>query len=163
MRPRYRSLTTSGRFPSHTSPREIRSARSNGSHGTRHLSKCKLNKSWPCFRHFHAPISPIFSTVPAGTQWTKFNVGQYGYYRVQYPLQEWQQFGELMQNDMVRKGLTLIRPNPLSCIYAMVGVFNKVVSRLRELASCGMWIERVGRRELRNLGAFLWPCPVHHL
>ena len=46
-------------------------------------------------------VFPISSTVPAGTQWTKFNVGQSGYYRVQYPVAEWQKFGELMQNDIV--------------------------------------------------------------
>ena len=42
----------------------------------------------------------VFSSA-AGKEWTKFNVGQYGYYRVQYPVAEWQKFGELMQNDIV--------------------------------------------------------------
>lgn len=29
----------------------------------------------------------------------KFNVGQYGYYRVQYPLEDWQQFSQLLQTS----------------------------------------------------------------
>ena len=37
--------------------------------------------------------------VPSGTQWVKFNVGQFGYYRVNYPLEEWLNFANVLQND----------------------------------------------------------------
>ena len=30
--------------------------------------------------------------------WIKFNVGQYGYYRVQYPIAEWQRFSQFLQS-----------------------------------------------------------------
>ena len=102
MRPRCLSTTTSGRFLLPISPREIRNAHSRGSLGITHLLKCNLKMGWPSVGHFQTNFFPLSSTVPAGTKWTKFNVGQYGYYRVQYPLAEWQQFGELLQTDMVR-------------------------------------------------------------
>jgi len=31
--------------------------------------------------------------------WLKINIGQYGYYRVQYPLDEWQKFSRVLQNS----------------------------------------------------------------
>ena len=41
----------------------------------------------------------ILITVPSGTQWVKFNVGQYGYYRVKYSEEEWQNLAQVLQND----------------------------------------------------------------
>lgn len=41
----------------------------------------------------------ILINVPSGTDWVKFNVGQYGYYRVNYPKEEWLQFGGLLQES----------------------------------------------------------------
>ncbi len=34
-----------------------------------------------------------------GTEWVKFNVGQYGFYRVNYPLEEWENLAQLLIND----------------------------------------------------------------
>ena len=31
--------------------------------------------------------------------WLKINIGQYGYYRVQYPLSEWQKFSRILQTS----------------------------------------------------------------
>ena len=31
--------------------------------------------------------------------WIKINIGQYGYYRVQYPLDEWQKFSRVLQKS----------------------------------------------------------------
>ena len=33
---------------------------------------------------------------PLGSKWTKFNVGQRGYYRVNYPLEDWENFGRIL-------------------------------------------------------------------
>ena len=33
---------------------------------------------------------------PTGSKWTKFNVGQRGYYRVNYPLEDWENFGQIL-------------------------------------------------------------------
>lgn len=34
--------------------------------------------------------------VEAGTEWVKFNVGQFGYYRVNYPREQWTQLANLL-------------------------------------------------------------------
>ena len=48
----------------------------------------------------------FFSTDPfllvnaqSGTDWIKFNVGQYGFYRVNYPESEWAQFAQLLMKS----------------------------------------------------------------
>jgi glutamyl aminopeptidase len=41
----------------------------------------------------------VLVNAPSGTDWVKFNVGQFGYYRVNYPEKEWLQFGKLLQNS----------------------------------------------------------------
>ena len=37
--------------------------------------------------------------VPSGTEWVKFNVGQYGYYRVKYEEDEWLKFAKVLQDN----------------------------------------------------------------
>ena len=37
--------------------------------------------------------------VEAGTKWIKFNVGQYGYYRVKYEEDEWLKFAKVLQDN----------------------------------------------------------------
>ena len=49
--------------------------------------------------YFSFSIS-LYSDIPAGAAWTKLNVGQYGYYRVNYPLEDWATFSQLMIDDM---------------------------------------------------------------
>ena len=51
-------------------------------------------------------INLFFSTDPfllvnaqSGTDWIKFNVGQYGFYRVNYPESEWAQFAQLLMKS----------------------------------------------------------------
>ena len=51
-------------------------------------------------------INLLFSTDPfllvnaqSGTDWIKFNVGQYGFYRVNYPESEWAQFAQLLMKS----------------------------------------------------------------
>jgi hypothetical protein len=34
--------------------------------------------------------------LSAGTEWVKFNVGQFGFYRVNYPKDEWLRFADLL-------------------------------------------------------------------
>ena len=41
----------------------------------------------------------VLVDVPSGTDWVKFNVGQYGFYRVNYPLNEWMKFAHLLQSS----------------------------------------------------------------
>ena len=37
--------------------------------------------------------------LPTGTSWVKFNVGQFGYYRVNYPLEDWEKLATILVND----------------------------------------------------------------
>ena len=37
--------------------------------------------------------------LPPGTSWVKFNVGQFGYYRVNYPLEDWERLANLLVNN----------------------------------------------------------------
>lgn len=37
--------------------------------------------------------------IPPGVKWVKFNKGQTGYYRVNYPIEDWNAFGELLKED----------------------------------------------------------------
>ena len=52
------------------------------------------------FSNWEAYYVP-FSTIPSGVEWVKFNVGQYGYYRVNYPDDDWKRFALLLQENMV--------------------------------------------------------------
>jgi len=40
----------------------------------------------------------ILVNAQSGTDWIKFNVGQYGFYRVNYPESEWENFAQLLMN-----------------------------------------------------------------
>ncbi len=46
---------------------------------------------------FHSDQDKLELSIPG--DWIKFNVGQYGYYRVQYPLSDWEKFATLLQSD----------------------------------------------------------------
>jgi glutamyl aminopeptidase len=37
--------------------------------------------------------------IPVGSKWLKFNVGQYGYYRVNYPLEDWESLSNVLQDN----------------------------------------------------------------
>ena len=41
----------------------------------------------------------VLVNAQSGTEWLKFNVGQYGFYRVNYPEAEWNNFAELLMNN----------------------------------------------------------------
>ncbi len=41
----------------------------------------------------------ILVDAPSGTEWVKFNVGQFGYYRVNYPTEEWLKFGQILESS----------------------------------------------------------------
>jgi hypothetical protein len=44
-------------------------------------------------------IGFYFSPIPRESKWMKFNVGQYGYYRVNYPTEDWQRLSQLLLDD----------------------------------------------------------------
>lgn len=65
---------------------------------------CKKIKIKILLIYFESPL--FFSTDPfllvnaqSGTDWVKFNVGQYGFYRVNYPESEWAQFAQLLMKS----------------------------------------------------------------
>ena len=39
------------------------------------------------------------SPIPPEADWLKFNVDQFGYYRVNYPEDDWNRFGELLMTN----------------------------------------------------------------
>lgn len=41
----------------------------------------------------------VLVNAQSGTEWLKFNVGQYGFYRVNYPEAEWNNFADLLMNN----------------------------------------------------------------
>ena len=53
----------------------------------------KINQVW-----LHPEADEINIPIPKDTQWVKFNVGQSGYYRVNYPEENWIGFGDLLFN-----------------------------------------------------------------
>ena len=51
---------------------------------------------------FHVEDENIVVDIPPGSKWMKFNVGQFGYYRVNYPIEDWKTISEqLMTNHDV--------------------------------------------------------------
>lgn len=48
----------------------------------------------------HTTDSHIAVPVPSGAKWVKFNVGQFGYYRVNYPLDDWSTFSSVLLDDV---------------------------------------------------------------
>ena len=58
-----------------------------------------LNPSAPKQQWLKSTDEFMDLTVASGTQWVKFNVGQFGYYRVNYPKDMWIQFSQrLLEN-----------------------------------------------------------------
>ncbi len=45
--------------------------------------------------------------IDAGSSWTKVNVDQLGYYRVNYPEEDWQSFAEMVLDSDARADLTI--------------------------------------------------------
>jgi len=41
----------------------------------------------------------VLVNAQSGTDWIKFNVGQYGFYRVNYPEKEWENFAQLLMDN----------------------------------------------------------------
>ena len=41
----------------------------------------------------------LLINAQSGTDWIKFNVGQYGFYRVNYPEAEWENFAQLLMTS----------------------------------------------------------------
>ena len=60
---------------------------------------CQKNKSKNFNDLFFSTDPFLLVNAQSGTDWIKFNVGQYGFYRVNYPESEWAQFAQLLMKS----------------------------------------------------------------
>ena len=94
-RPRSRPTTTSGRCRSPTSPRRRPRCRRSGCTWRTTAWRCERGRCC-CRSYTVAKCCPLLSSSPIGSSWTKLNVDQLGYYRVNYPLDDWRAFVDLL-------------------------------------------------------------------
>ena len=60
---------------------------------------CKKNQNQNFINLFFSTDPFLLVNAQSGTDWIKFNVGQYGFYRVNYPESEWAQFAQLLMKS----------------------------------------------------------------
>ena len=60
---------------------------------------CKKIKTKILLIFFFSTDPFLLVNAQSGTDWIKFNVGQYGFYRVNYPESEWAQFAQLLMKS----------------------------------------------------------------
>ena len=60
----------------------------------------------------------VLVNAQSGTDWIKFNVGQYGFYRVNYPESEWAQFAQLLMKSH--------EVNTIKSTYSHVPIYSTV-------------------------------------
>ncbi|CAB4062909.1 ENPEP [Lepeophtheirus salmonis] len=71
-------------------------------------------------------------SIPSSLRWLKFNEGQYGYYRVNYPTNEWEEFAKLLETKSDVLGVTDSVGNLLRETRAYPGYRKFVLSLTRE-------------------------------
>ncbi len=109
----------------------------------------------------------VLVNAQSGTDWVKFNVGQHGYYRVNYPQEEWLNFAQLlMENHQVLS--TTDRANLINDAFSLAesghipySIPMSMTKYLRKEQSLVPW--ESAYEKLNTLGRLLLDTPSYSL
>lgn len=97
-----------------------------------------LNPSEPKQKWLSSNAHHMDLTMESGTEWVKFNVGQYGYYRVNYPRDMWLEFSQMLQDNPDQ--FSKLGFQDMSCVLALL-FFDRTQAGLGGYKCLKPWLQ----------------------